>query len=141
ASLPHRVGHLFEMAAGGMLIVLGIDVLRRLRHTRAHFHAHEHADGVRHFHVHTHGVETPHAHDPHHHMHGMHPRALLVGSIHGMAGSAALTVLSLHALRSFRAAMAYALVFGIGSIAGMIAFTVVLSFSLQRWLQGLGRFA
>ncbi|HTO48129.1 MAG TPA: hypothetical protein VML91_10850, partial [Burkholderiales bacterium] len=79
-----------------MLVALGADALYRLRRERIHFHAHRHADGVARFHVHSHrGEGAPH--DPARHEHvllrGFPARALLIGTVHGMAGSAALVLL------------------------------------------------
>jgi len=102
ASLSPGAGRVLESAVGVMLIVLGADVLRRVRHKRMHMHVHEHGGGQRHVHAHAH--EERAVHDPTHHEHehvrGLLPRALLVGSVHGMAGTAALTLLSLQALHS-----------------------------------------
>src|SRR5512141_920036 len=58
-ALPERVARGFEVAAGCMLIALGIDVLRRLRARRVHLHVHQHGDGIRHLHAHAHDT-TPH---------------------------------------------------------------------------------
>jgi len=128
-SLPERVARGFEVVAGCMLIALGIDVLRRLRARRVHFHVHQHVDGVRHLHAHAHDT-TPHrqpaAHD-HQHVRGLLPRALAVGSIHGLAGSGALVVLSMQMFGSGLLALAYVICFAIGSILGMVAFSLVLT--------------
>jgi ABC-type nickel/cobalt efflux system permease component RcnA len=128
-SLPERVARGFEVAAGCMLITLGIDVLRRLRARRVHFHVHQHGDGVRHLHAHAHDAaphRQPAAHD-HRHVRGLLPRALAVGSIHGLAGSGALVLLSMQMLGSGILALAYVICFAIGSILGMVAFSLVLT--------------
>ena len=133
ASLSPAAGRVLESIVGVMLIVLGIDVLRRLRRTRIHLHAHQHGDGVRHFHAHAHEEQA--AHDPSHHQHehvrGLLPRALLVGSVHGMAGTAALTLLSLQELHSVAWAFVYLALFGLGSILGMVLFSMVISLPLR----------
>jgi hypothetical protein len=132
ASLPERVARGFEIAAGCMLIALGIDVLRRLRARRIHFHVHQHGDGVRHVHAHAHQSVAHHdvaAHD-HQHLRRLLPRALAVGSIHGLAGSGALVVLSMQMLGSGLLAMAYVVCFAVGSILGMVAFSLVLTLPL-----------
>jgi hypothetical protein len=60
-----------------------------------HFHQHGHGDGTVHFHAHSHAGETaPHERAAHAHAHGFRWRTLLVGLMHGMAGSAALLMLA-----------------------------------------------
>ncbi len=128
-SLSDRLARGFEIAAGIMLVMLGGDVLRRLRRRRVHFHVHQHGDGVRHLHAHAH-AEVAHA-DPtaHHHQHGcgLWARSLAAGSIHGLAGSGTLVLLSMQTLGSGFHAVAYVIAFAVGSILGMVAFSLVLS--------------
>lgn len=129
-ALPERVARGFEIAAGFMLIALGIDVLRRLRQRHVHFHVHQHADGARHLHAHAHQPEIGHdAAAAHHHQHvrGLLPRALAVGGMHGLAGSGALVVLSMQMVGSGARAVAYVLCFAIGSIVGMMALSLALA--------------
>jgi sulfite exporter TauE/SafE len=54
-------------------------------------------------------------------------RPLLVGVVHGLAGSAAVALLVLATIRETFAAFAYLLMFGIGTIAGMMAVTLLLA--------------
>jgi hypothetical protein len=81
-----------------MLIGLGIDVFRRMSRERIHFHVHEHHNKPPHFHAHIHEPQDHHeTASSHNHAHpkGFPYRALIVGLMHGMAGSAALIVLTL----------------------------------------------
>ena len=74
-----------------VLVLLGADVFRRMRNKKIHFHAHDHGDGKVHLHAHSHqGEKQPHEKADHAHDHrtGFPIRALLVGLIHGAAGSA-----------------------------------------------------
>lgn len=131
-TMPERVARGFEIVAGIVLISLGIDVLRRARRQRIHVHVHQHGDGARHLHVHAHPGETRHdpaAHE-HNHVRRLLPRALAVGSLHGLAGSGALVLLSMQLLGSGLRALAYVACFAVGSILGMVAFSVVLSLPL-----------
>jgi len=144
AAVPDGLARLFEGAAGLLLALLGLDVLRRLRRRRIHFHVHRHGDGVQHLHAHSHAGEPEAAHDPlaHRHRHpgGLLVRALLVGSVHGMAGSAALVVLSLQAVTSTAQAVAYMAVFGVGSILGMVLFSLAIALPLRsRHLEAASR--
>jgi high-affinity nickel-transport protein len=57
-------------------------------------------------------------------------RPLLVGIVHGLAGSAAVALLVLATIPSPRWAVAYLLVFGVGTIAGMMLITVAIATGL-----------
>jgi hypothetical protein len=139
ASLPPVAGRILESAVGVMLVVLGVDVLRRLHRRRIHLHGHQHDHGVHHFHAHAHDEEA--LHDPaqheHDHVSSLLPRALLVGGVHGMAGTAALTLLSLQTLHSVGWAFVYLALFGVGSILGMVLFSMVISLPLRFSTQHL----
>lgn len=72
-------------------------------------------------------------------------RPMLVGVVHGLAGSAAATLLVLPLIPDPRWAAAYLLVFGIGTIAGMALMTLAIAApsiyaagrveSLHRWIR------
>jgi ABC-type nickel/cobalt efflux system permease component RcnA len=137
--VPRQLAQGLEFAVGLMLVVLGMDVLRRLWRERIHFHAHRHADGRRHFHAHSHAGEAGHP-ALHHHAHprrGFPLRALCVGLVHGMAGSAALILLTLQTVQSPLTGMLYIALFGIGSIAGMALLSVVIAIPLHYSATGL----
>ena len=127
-----------ETAVGVMLVGLGAHVLWRLWRDRVHFHRHGHGDGTVHIHAHSHAGETlPHARAPHAHGHGFRWRTLLVGLMHGMAGSAALLVLAVSQAASAAAGLGYVALFGIGSMIGMAALSAVIAVPLAvsaRWL-------
>src|SRR3979411_875290 len=94
-ALPEHFAQPVETAVGIMLVGLGAHVLWRLWRDRVHFHKHGHGDGTVHIHAHSHaGENLPHARAAHVHAHGFRWRSLLVGLMHGMAGSAALLVLA-----------------------------------------------
>lgn len=70
-------------------------------------------------------------------------RPLLVGIVHGLAGSAAVGLLVATLIDSAFTAIAYLLVFGLGSITGMIAMTALIavpSVFAARRLTGAGRY-
>ncbi len=131
--MPERLAHWLEFAVGLMLVGLGIDVLHRLWRERVHFHVHRHNDGTVHFHAHSHQGQRAHGPEAHRHEHpkGFPLRALLVGLVHGMAGSAALILLTLQTLHDPWLGMLYMLVFGIGSILGMAAVSAVIAWPLK----------
>src|SRR4051794_25593250 len=94
-AIPERLAQPLEAAVGLMLIGLGVNVLWQLWRDRVHFHHHGHGDGTKHIHVHSHRNDAiPQQRTAHVHPHGFRWRALLVGLVHGMAGSAALLVLT-----------------------------------------------
>lgn len=127
-----------EGAVGVMLVGLGVHVLWRLWRDRVHFHLHAHPPGIRHLHAHSHADATAaHAQDTHSHAHGFRWRSLLVGLIHGMAGSAALLVLVVSQSGAPAAGLLYILLFGIGSMVGMGALSTVIAVPLvvsAKWL-------
>jgi cytochrome c biogenesis protein CcdA len=126
-SLPAAYDRLFELGVGLMLVFLGFDVLRRLRKRQMHLHVHEHGAGIRHVHVHAHEGEAEHAH----HDHAQALRPMLVGSMHGLAGSAALILVSLQTMDSGAQALVYLAVFGLGTILGMVLFAIVVFLPLR----------
>lgn len=131
--IGERTALLLESVVGLMLILLGLDVLLRLWLKRVHFHIHSH-DSETHIHAHAHAPGSRHDADPHHHRHAkrLPLRSLLVGMVHGMAGSAALIVFALGSVSSVWEGLAYIAVFGLGSVIGMTALAVVISLPL-RW--------
>ncbi len=134
--IPESVAKGLEMAVGGMLVLLGADLLRRMARDRIHFHTHRHDEGYSHFHAHSHLGEpaTRHELSPHDHQHHRQRfplRALLVGLMHGMAGSAAVILLTLDAVTSPFQGILYILIFGIGSMFGMLLLSVVISIPMQ----------
>jgi cytochrome c biogenesis protein CcdA len=136
AALPQGVVRGFEAAVGLVLVALGIDVLRRLRRQRMHVHVHEH-QGERHLHVHAHASGR----DSHDHLHApLLGRSLIVGGVHGLAGSAAVTVLALPA-GSLARGVSCLLVFGAGTVLGMIALTLVVSLPMRWSFEREGRAA
>ena len=114
-----------EAIVGGMLILLGLNALRKLFIAKEiHVHAHEHGKRE-HLHIHSHVNETETSH------HRFSPRSILIGMVHGLAGSAALMLLILPTIPSPMVAMIYILIFGIGSIGGMMAMSFLIGLPLH----------
>ena len=137
-AIPEDLARPIEGAVGIMLVGLGAHVLWRLWRDHVHFHTHSHGDDVAHVHAHSHAGETaPHGRALHVHAHGFRWRTLLVGLMHGMAGSAALLVLAVSQASSVAVGLGYVALFGIGSMLGMGALSVVIAVPLAlsaRWL-------
>lgn len=149
-TIPARVGLTMEFSVGLMLILLGVLNLsgamkwisRKFApahppHPGEHMHVHGHGAHV-HFHRHTHGPGEEH------HGAALLPprwlrasfarlglyqslRPLLIGIVHGLAGSAAVALLVLGTIREPRWAVLYLLVFGVGTIAGMMLITAAIA--------------
>ncbi len=137
-AIPDRLALSMEFIVGVILVLLGIPLVRQLV-GRAHAHRHQHGD--RH-HLHSHAHSEALDHD-HRHIR----RPLLIGMVHGLAGGGALTVLVLSTMSSVVQGLFFLLLFGIGSILGMLLFsgliglsfrfTTGLSLRLNLWVQGV----
>jgi high-affinity nickel-transport protein len=111
-----------ELFVAAMLVVLGAMNLREARHLASH------GAGLPHDHDHDHG---------HGHGHGHTPRArgglrpFLVGTVHGLAGSAAVTLLALTTIQDRRLAVAYLALFGLGTVVGMAVVTSLVAIPMR----------
>ena len=116
-----------------MLLGLGLKVLRKTSKERVHFHAHQHANHAPHFHAHSHKDDSDHKDSIHQYVHlkGFSYRALFVGFMHGMAGSAALILLTLQQTVTPLEGISYIATFGVGSILGMAALSIVIAIPLR----------
>jgi cytochrome c biogenesis protein CcdA len=150
-AIPQSWSRPLETAVGIMLVGLGAHVLWRLERDRVHFHRHRHGDGIVHLHAHSHAKEAaeeisrrsvPHRRAAHEHAHGFRWHTLLVGLMHGMAGSAALLVLAVSQANSVAIGLFYVALFGIGSMIGMAALSSLIALPLAmsaRWLTSANR--
>jgi ABC-type nickel/cobalt efflux system permease component RcnA len=141
-AIPLPVANWLELAVALMIIALGVLALARVSRKRSdvplhlHLHRHRHRhlhDDQSHVHIHFHEPETQHAGEhasatkpdssPSSHSHAIARigfKPLLVGAMHGLAGSAALTLLLLTQLKSIFFGLLYLAVFGAGSTLGML---------------------
>jgi high-affinity nickel-transport protein len=118
-AVPPRIGLTMELSVGLMLILLGTLNITGVHRTRQ--------------------AQAPHAHGPGDAAIGWMDRAvgprkschvvrpLLVGIVHGLAGSAAVALLVLTTIRDPIGAIAYLIVFGVGTLAGMVLVTTVIA--------------
>jgi sulfite exporter TauE/SafE len=137
--LDTKITGTLTLAAGAMLIGLGLHVFYRLFRDRIHFHSHDHAvEDTRHFHAHSHRAETlPHAQSRHGHDHASLLRPLAVGIMHGLAGSGAMAVLAAATADSTMTGMVFLLLFGAGSVIGMGAMSIFLAVPLTLTARSL----
>ena len=123
-AIPAAVAKWLEFGVALMIITLGVIAVFRVMRKRADVHLHRHShDGQSHVHIHFHEHETQHVGVAASHSHAISEigfKPLLVGAMHGLAGSAALTLLVLTQIRSVWLGLLYLAVFGIGSTLGML---------------------
>ncbi len=148
-AIPVRLGLTMEFAVAIVLILLGVraaievsaPVAARLRalvrggEADLLVHSHPHRHGTRvHTHPHVHAGIEPDPAREHDHTAAAAPfalrrpflRAFAVGLVHGLAGSAAIALLVLSAIPEPRWAVAYLILFGIGTMLGMILITTAI---------------
>jgi high-affinity nickel-transport protein len=135
--IPEGVASALELAVALMIVLLGTRILYLVLRGRRDVHVHAHTHGGRtHTHLHFHGRSDAHrAPDAHAVSHAWHKglwgwRPFAVGAVHGLAGSAALTlfVLGGEVMRggSRLVGFAYLLVFGLGSVGGMLLMSTLI---------------
>ena len=128
-----------EMSVGIMLTLLGLNVFRKLINGgHLHFHAHDHGTRA-HAHPHIHELSEA-EHDATHHGFEFNPRALTIGMVHGLAGSAALMLLVIPTIESRTVGMLYVAVFGIGSIGGMMLMSFLVGLPFHFTAMRFSRF-
>lgn len=160
-TLSEQIARLFEFLVGVVLVILGIQVFWSLRRSRVHLHLHSH-DSQSHVHFHSHAETPTHSHHrrlgwsnlayfliagiiPGEHRQtalrgSLTPffrlKSYVVGTVHGLAGSAALMLLVLAGLESRWLGIWYILLFGLGSVISMGLVTIFLAFPFSasaRW--------
>ena len=94
--LPERIQQAAETAVAVVIVYLGVRLLVRWRQGMFHVHPHEHR-GRRHSHLHGHAEERGHAHR---HRTRTPFGAFAIGLVHGMGGSAGVSVLLLAGVES-----------------------------------------
>ncbi|HVU00769.1 MAG TPA: high-affinity nickel-transport family protein [Polyangiaceae bacterium] len=128
--IPPRLGLSMELSVAIMLVLLGVlNLTGAFRDARAH--SHEHGED--------------------HHVHRAAPfgaigvpafaRPLVVGVVHGLAGSAAVALLVLATIRNAGLAVVYLAVFGLGTVLGMVFLTAAMAKPLTKaasWSPGGG---
>lgn len=128
--ISQRMALALEFLVGLMLVALGANALMKLwRGGHLHLHVHSHGNRA-HVHPHIHDdreAETD-AHTHHGYQTGMRP--LVVGMVHGLAGSAALMLLVLSTINQPLVGLLYILIFGLGSIGGMMLMSALVSLPL-----------
>ncbi|ASS74857.1 urease accessory protein UreH [Tumebacillus algifaecis] len=121
--IPETLAMSLEFCVGIMLVYLGLNALFKFGKKKVHAHTHVHGDEEHnHFHAHQHMA----THD-HQHPRISYLKSVVIGFIHGLAGSAAMMLLTLETVDSIWQAMSFILVFGLGTVLSMLLFTSVIS--------------
>ena len=119
-SIHEKVSGTLEFGVGIMLMFLGATTLTGFNVGR--FLRGIVGRGEKYTHVHVHedtGIIHSHDHNHHHHDHRHRHKSMIVGMIHGMAGSGALMLVVLSTISSVPLGLAYIAIFGAGSIASI----------------------
>ena len=123
-AIPESVSNWLEFGVALMIIGLGAVALWKSLKKRSDLHVHEHShDGLSHVHVHFHESDTRHDSQQKKHSHAISAigvKPVVIGMMHGLAGSGALTLLVLTQIPSAWIGVLYLGIFGVGSIAGML---------------------
>jgi len=135
AGIPAAATDVFEFLVAVMLVGLGVQAMHRAVRQGESGPTHEHRHGRL---VHQHPGVRAHVHVG---AWTLARRPLLIGAVHGLAGSGALTALVLAALPSTAARLAYVALFGIGSTLSMAVLSGLFGWPLARLgsHQGLAR--
>src|SRR4051812_16144404 len=120
--IPVKWAMSLEFLVGIMLVYLGITTIFSFKNIHVHEHKH---DGDEHKHVHTHESSGKHEHK-HQHKNDTYLKSILIGLVHGLAGSGAMVLLTMSTVKSVGEAAIYILIFGAGTVMGMLFFTTII---------------
>ena len=126
AEMPASVTSVFELAVAVMLVGLGVRAFAQAARQGPDGPATEHRHGPI---VHRHPSVASHVHIG---RWTLARRPLLIGALHGLAGSGTLTALVLATLPTTTARVAYLALFGVGSTLSMAAMSGLLGWPLAR---------
>lgn len=125
--IPARLGLSMELSVGVMLVALGAlnfsGALRRIDEAAHHVHAHPHSSAAAEASLHAHADQPAGARFELTRL----VRPVVVGGVHGLAGSAAVALLVLTSIREVHTALLYLAVFGSGTVLGMMLLTSALA--------------
>ena len=129
--IPESVSGRLEFGVGIMLLFLAVTTFTGFsagRFFRGLFGRHGHS------HMHAH-LEQRLVHDHEHDHHGAHRhshKSVIIGMVHGMAGSGALMLVVLSTIHSVPLGLAYIAIFGAGSIASMSGISALIGLPFAR---------
>lgn len=126
--IPETWAMSLEFLVGIMLVYLGVTTILSLKNIHVHEHEHDgHEHQHKHIHSHQHEGNHEHIHEHiHEHKKVSLLKSTLIGFIHGLAGSGAMILLTMSTVKSVWEAVMYILVFGVGTVIGMLFFTTII---------------
>ena len=120
--IPEKWAMSLEFLVGIMLVYLGVKTIFSFKNIHIHHHQH---DGDDHKHVHSHQNSGEHNHK-HQHKKTTYLQSMFIGLVHGLAGSGAMVLLTMSTVKSIGEAAIYILIFGAGTVIGMLFFTTII---------------
>ncbi len=120
--IPEKYAMSLEFLVGIMLVYLGVTTI--LSFKNIHTHKQEHDGGI-HKQVHSHDHSGEHEHH-HQHKKVSYLKSMFIGLVHGLAGSGAMVVLTMSTVNSAWEGALYILIFGAGTVIGMLFFTTLI---------------
>ncbi|MBU8914690.1 sulfite exporter TauE/SafE family protein [Bacillus sp. FJAT-29953] len=106
--IPEKWALTLEFLVGIMLVYLGVAAMLSIRKNRTPHREHGHV------------------HNPPIGKRGRYYKSLFIGFVHGLAGSAAMVLLTMSTVHSVWQGALYIIVFGLGTVLGMLIFTTII---------------
>jgi ABC-type nickel/cobalt efflux system permease component RcnA len=132
AYLPETLQTAAEAAVGLVIMLLAIRLLGRWRRGRYHAHVHRHGE-IEHRHLHPHNTHGhQHGHDPEMRLGRTRWQAFGIGLVHGMGGSAGVTVLLLATIPDTPEAVVALIVLAAGTAVSMAALSSAFGYAITR---------
>jgi ABC-type nickel/cobalt efflux system permease component RcnA len=132
AYLPDKLQTAAEIAVGVVIMLLALRLLVRWRAGHYHAHAHRHGN-LEHRHLHPHHTrEHEHEHDPEARLGRTRWQAFGIGLVHGMGGSAGVSVLLLATIPDKPEAVVALMVLAAGTAISMALLSSAFGFAITR---------
>jgi sulfite exporter TauE/SafE len=112
-----------EFFVGIMLVYLGVNSVISFGKNQLHSDVHKHRGGDKKNHLHTHEQNPIHHHS---HPEKSYVKSTIIGVVHGLAGSAAMVLVTMTAMSNAWQGALYILIFGAGTVAGMLITTTII---------------
>lgn len=121
--IPQKWAMSLEFIVGIMLVYLGIKTVLSFKNIHLHRHKHDEEEQHKHLHSHVHIGDHDHKHK---HNKFSYLNSMLIGLVHGLAGSGAMVLLTMSTVSGIWDAAIYILIFGAGTVIGMLFFTTII---------------
>ncbi|RFB15248.1 urease accessory protein UreH [Bacillus sp. HNG] len=112
--IPEKWAMSLEFLVGIMLVYLGVKTIVSFKNTVIHKqHVHHHQTSMEHEHHNKHKGTS-------------YLGSMFIGFVHGLAGSGAMVLLTMGTVKSVGEAAIFILIFGVGTVIGMLLFTTII---------------